>query len=128
MEEGNRLEKSPDYEKIEGLIRRGDFPTAETLVKKRTLSSAEWEALSALMEKRRKTQAAERNRARKKRRLHDRLEKFSWRSWKWFLGIFLLLGTVTFPYIVSTLENRYLPISIQRRSRWRARLCADYEV
>lgn len=97
MEKGDRLKKSLNYEKIEGLIRRGDYRTAETLMEKRPLSPPERDALSALMENRQKNQAAERDRAWRKRRLYDRLSAFSWRSWKWFLGIFLLLGAVALP-------------------------------
>lgn len=100
MENGKKvpLKKSPDYEKIEGLIQRGDCRTAETLIKKRPLSPPEREALSALLEERRRARAAERDRQWRNRRLYDRLSAFSWRSWKWFLGIFLLLGTIVYPY------------------------------
>lgn len=104
MENGKKapLKKSLDYEKIEGLIRRGDCRTAEALIKKRPLSPPEREALSALMEERQKNQATERDRAWRRRSVYDRLEKFSWRSWKWFLGIFLLLGLITYPYNALT--------------------------
>ena len=95
---GNRVKKGLDYEKIEGLILRGDFGTAGTLIKKRPLLPPEREALTALLEAQRKAQAAERDRQWRNRRLYNRLSNFSWRSWKWFLGIFLLLGTITFPY------------------------------
>lgn len=55
MENGKKVplkkrKKSLDYEKIEGLIRRGDCRTAETLIKKRPLSPLERDALSALKE------------------------------------------------------------------------------
>lgn len=90
--------KSLDYEKIEGLIQRDDFTTAETLMKKRPLSPSERETLMALAAERQKAHAAEQDRTWRNRRLYNRLSNFSWRSWKWFLGIFLLLGTITFPY------------------------------
>lgn len=92
------MKKGLDYEKIEGLILRGDFGTAGTLIKKRPLSPPEREALTALLEAQRKAQAAERDRQWRNRRLYDRLREFSRRSWKWFLGIFLLLGIIAYPY------------------------------
>ena len=49
-------------------------------------------------EAQRKARAAERDRQWRNRRLYDRLSGFSRRSWKWFLGIFLLLGIIAYPY------------------------------
>lgn len=91
-------EKDEAYRKIETLILRNDFHTAETLLKKSTLPPGERQALEVLAEERQKILAADRTRKLRRRRVENWLGNFNLSAWKGFLLVYLLLGLIVAPY------------------------------
>lgn len=87
-----------ERERIEALIARNDFQTAETLMRKRGLPPEVCRELGKQIEKQKRAQKQARLRKRRRNRFASRLGNFNLRAWKGFLAVFFVLGAATAYY------------------------------
>jgi len=90
-----------DRERIEQLIARNDFQTAENVMRKANLPPEVCRELSEKIAGRKKQRELDSVRKRRKERLFRRLQKFNFRTWKVFLAVFLVLGGIASAYYLA---------------------------
>lgn len=83
-----------DRERIEQLIARNDFQTAENVMRKTNLPPEVCRELSEKIAGRKKQRELESVRKRRKEQFVRRLQNFNFRTWKVFLAVFLVLGSI----------------------------------
>lgn len=90
-----------DRERIEKLIARNDFRTAENVMRKSDLPPDVRQELSGQIEQRKKQRELESARKQRRKRFLIRLEKFNLRAWNVFLAVFLVLGSTASVYYLA---------------------------
>lgn len=90
-----------DRERIEKLIARNDFRTAENVMRKSDLPPDVRQELSGQIERRKKQRELESARKQRRKRFLIRLEKFNFQAWNVFLAVFLVLGSTASVYYLA---------------------------